>query len=82
MSSEEAEYYHRRSIAETELAYAATTKGAARRHAELALRFLALQEQAEGRTPSEIPAPAVNEVRPDVTSGVLWNGMSEVRQDC
>jgi hypothetical protein len=70
MSSEDAEYYRRRSIEETELAYAATDERAARCHAELALRYQSREEQAEGRPPSEIPMPNLLEL--NASLGVRW----------
>ena len=77
----DSEYFHRRLMAETELAYAATNEIVARRHAELALRYQSLEDEAEGRTPSEVPTPAANDVRPSPNLGVHWDGTGGKRSE-
>ncbi len=73
MSSEDTEYYRRRAIEEAALAKGATCEVTAAVHGELALRYQALVDEAEGRVSDAPPAPAQN-VNPRAKSGVLWAG--------
>ncbi len=73
MSSEDTEYYRGRAIEEAALAKGATCEPTAAVHGELALRYQALVNEAEGRASVELSASAQT-VSARAKLGVLWAG--------
>ena len=73
MPSDDTEYYRGRAIEEAALAKHATCEVAAATHGELALRYQALVDEAEGRAPDALAASAPT-VSTRAKLGVLWAG--------